>query len=264
MKTYAQLDKFLGKADARLIDVKTGLRAERNPNGTVAVRLGDKTLVKFGSERTGKEVILSSGGERTPRMLKILKTFSPFDILPIRGQWFVVHKGGYPTRAPSGLTVGYLLTDGMQITADGADPSDRFDIYRIAEDRTRISRFSKKFIDAITKSHYPGPVSLEQCACVYCAVKVNKSGMLGELDPRHLRTHLAYNEFIVPLLCRAVERSAPNHHDDAVIALDKFMDRPAKQAYAPNITTAERKLLLGILRNYILVSLNYPITTNGI
>jgi hypothetical protein len=261
MKTYAQLNKFLGKANARLIDVKSGLRAERNPNGSIAVRLGDKTLVKFGRE---KEVTLSSGGERTPRMLKLLKTFSPHNILLAKGQWFLQHEMGYYTRLATGPTEGYLFKDGMCITDNGAEPSYQFDSHQITEERNRIKRYTSRFISALTAPHYPGPVSLEQCRCPYCAIKVNKGGTLGELDPRHLHTHVLHNEFIVPLLCRAVEKAAPNHHDDAVIALDKYMDRPKKQGYAPNITPAERKLLMGILRNYLLQSLNYPITTNGI
>lgn len=261
MKTYAQLNKFLGKADARLIDVKIELRAERNPNGTIAVRLGDKTLVKFGRE---KEVTLSSGGERTPKILKLLRKFSPYEILPVKGQWFVPHDNGYHVRTTFGLKSGYIFVDGMYITENYAEPGIRFDIYEINEARNRIKRYSSKFINALTKPSYPGPITLEQCRCVYCAIKVNKSGTLGELDPRHLNTHVAYNEFIIPLLCRAVEKAAPSHHDDAIIALDKYMDRPKKQLYAPNITLVERKLLMGILRNYLLVSLNYPITTNGI
>jgi hypothetical protein len=257
MKTFAELNRYIGKADARLINPREGLSAVRNPNDSVSITLGNNAIIRFG---THGELTLNTYGQLFPKMLRLFNTYTPLEITLQDRQWFVVHRNG---RLSAGsVRRGWQYQDGFSIDMRGEVEEPyrvRFDPWQYREEHDRVIDYARAFVKALSSVVTP-VISFKNSSCPHCSILVDNRVTLGELDPTHLRDHIQRMRFLIPLLCRAVEKSSPRHRNKAVLTLDKYMASKTVIRY----TALEKKRLTGILKNYILLELKYPITTNGI
>ena len=199
MRTYAELDAYLGKKQERPAPA-SGKRTRiiRRDDGRIAVKYHETDVLTFAPSGV---TVLDSGGWLTLTTRECFNTYLPggFRVHQERGVWYVARY-----EDPEWKTYG-VFKDGCRVTEEQAGGLDQPEVAKaIRSKRAKINQYVQDFTAALLNGEVPAPSTGD---CLYCGMVTENGTPLGEASksPDHIWEHIAEPYYVPSLLARAVK-----------------------------------------------------------
>lgn len=204
MNNYKEALEVLKNRTSKKLDNNTYL--EKRDNGNLAVKLHQTDVVTYTPKN---EVILSSGGWKTPTTKDRINKFSRAGITQKNNQWFVYVKADYsnPDKPVYFENLTMIFKDGVIITPKnkikGGEVATKTKEKTFNKEKKAIKTYCEAFVTALFNGKVEKPGAGD---CFYCHMVTNENKTLGEASKNneHIKEHIKENYFVPSLLFRAL------------------------------------------------------------
>jgi hypothetical protein len=217
MNNYKEALEVLKNRTSKKLDNNTYL--EKRENGNLAVKLHQTDVVTYTPKN---EVILSSGGWKTPTTKDRINKFSRAGITQKNNQWFVYVKADYsnPDKPVYFENPTMIFKDGVIITPKnkikGGEIATKTKEKTFNKEKKAIKTYCEAFVTALFDGKVEKPGAGD---CWYCSMKTDDGQSLGDKagNNDHIKQHIEEGYFVPSLLFNALENIPTSRMTKGVI-----------------------------------------------
>lgn len=209
VSSFKEAEEFLAKGkdkSKRPLGFATYLIKRKD--GSIAVRLWDTDVVVY---KPNGDIVLNSGGWRTPTTKDRLNGYSPITIAQTNKVWYVCRKGKWEEK-------NVPFRDGMIVHPDGS-----FEGVGNVQDEEYVKRMNKaitKYVDGYIKALFDGKVPAPSAGdCWFCALRTEDGKTMGDVGDKkdHLVGHFHDKYYVPSLLYNAMTEGGVSMFAKAVV-----------------------------------------------